>query len=221
MLVLNNLKKEDMFDHVSAFVKGQLVVSLPQIQSVIYQSKRTSQDKVVPLSSGVSKPHFVRENKAKCLEWSGQIDYTLQRRSTSWFFKRPDIPSGFHLCGKGFTLQQDNELKHIKASQKLLENQRRPRSAADYHRLSFTISHLSLIEHLFDTQRQKSLTYKEAFWSIIRRHWDGMLACECWKESKKWNAWYHSHSDIVMETSVLISIKACPPSALPAYTVGF
>lgn len=39
MLVLNNLKKEDMFDHVSAFVTGQLVVSLPQIQSVIYQSK--------------------------------------------------------------------------------------------------------------------------------------------------------------------------------------
>lgn len=38
-----------MFDHVSVFVKGQLVISLPQIQSVIYQSKKTSQDKVVPL----------------------------------------------------------------------------------------------------------------------------------------------------------------------------
>lgn len=36
MLVLNDFKKEGMFDHVSAFVKGQLVVSPPQIQSVIY-----------------------------------------------------------------------------------------------------------------------------------------------------------------------------------------
>lgn len=127
------------------------------------RAKKSSQDKVVPLSSSASEPHFVRENKAKRLEWPGQIDYTLQSRSTSWFFKRPDIPYGFHLCGKGFILQQDNEPKHIKASQKLLEKQRRPRSAADYYRLSFTISHLSLIEHLFDTQKQEKPDIKRSF----------------------------------------------------------
>ncbi|KAM7407138.1 hypothetical protein PAMA_003055 [Pampus argenteus] len=118
-----------------------------------------------------------------CFAYSGvghlhRIDYSLTKEEYHSILERHVIPSGLHLCGEGFILQQDNDPKHIsklcknylktKVDQRVLTVMDFPLQSPD----------LNPIEHLWGhlkTEKAKhSVTSREALWNIIKSCWDNV-----------------------------------------------